>query len=164
MGGDQTRENHFADVTLVSDELTPFEAHKFVLSACSPVFKEILLNCQHSHPIIYLNGVKEQEVQTILCLLYFGEATFTFNRIDKLFKIVKEFKFKGIELPELQRNSKVIKRKSLTKTKYAMDNTTMHEYSKNTDEYSSSNQIKDNRRLFECDRCDYSAKTRPHLE
>ena len=31
------------DVTLVSDDLVCLKAHKFVLSACSPVLKDILL-------------------------------------------------------------------------------------------------------------------------
>ena len=59
-----TKEDNFTDVTIVSgDELLDYQVHKFVLSAVSPVFKEILLNNPHEHPLIYLNGVKEQELQ-----------------------------------------------------------------------------------------------------
>ena len=32
----------YSDVTLVSDDNFTFKAHKFMLSACSPVFKNIL--------------------------------------------------------------------------------------------------------------------------
>ena len=34
---------HFTDVTLVSEDMQRVNAHKNVLSVCSPVFKELLL-------------------------------------------------------------------------------------------------------------------------
>ena len=83
--------DEFNDVTLVSDELIPFKAHKFVLSSYSPVFKEILLNNSHSHPIIYLQGVRQQELHSLLQLMYFGESTFQNSRLEILLKIIKEF-------------------------------------------------------------------------
>ena len=50
-------------------------SHKIVLSACSPVLKNLLLNNPHSHPLLCLRGVKQQELQSILQFMYFGEAT-----------------------------------------------------------------------------------------
>ena len=64
----EIRKSNFTDVTLVSDDLTPFKVHKFVLSAFSPVFKEIFQSNPHSHPMIFLNGVKKQELYTLLQL------------------------------------------------------------------------------------------------
>ena len=64
----------FTDVTLVSDDQIQFEAHKFVLSACSPVVKNLLLNNPHSHPLIYLRGVMHQELKSILEFMYLGEV------------------------------------------------------------------------------------------
>eukprot|EP00091_Calanus_sinicus_P002489 TRINITY_DN12537_c0_g1_i1.p2 TRINITY_DN12537_c0_g1~~TRINITY_DN12537_c0_g1_i1.p2 ORF type:complete len:113 (-),score=12.32 TRINITY_DN12537_c0_g1_i1:89-427(-) len=54
-------ENSYSDVTLVSDDLILFQAHKCVLSASSPVLKNLLLNNPHSQPLIYLRGVKQQD-------------------------------------------------------------------------------------------------------
>ena len=59
-------ETRSTDVTLVSDDQFQFQAHKVVLSACSPVRKKYLLNNTHSHPLIYLRGVKQQEWGLIL--------------------------------------------------------------------------------------------------
>ena len=39
---DLYQEGKFTDVMLVSDDQTQFKAHKFILSACSPVFKKII--------------------------------------------------------------------------------------------------------------------------
>jgi hypothetical protein len=72
--------NTYSDVTLVSDDQIEFKVHKFVLSACSacsacsPVMKDLHLDNQHPHPLIYLRGVKHQEVQSMLEFMYLGEA------------------------------------------------------------------------------------------
>ena len=54
---DVFEQKSFSDVTLVSDEQIPFPAHRYILSAFSPVFKDILLNNPHSHPLIFLRDV-----------------------------------------------------------------------------------------------------------
>ena len=48
-----TKINH-PDVTLVSDDKVAFPAHKFILGACSPILKDLLINNPHPHPMIYL--------------------------------------------------------------------------------------------------------------
>jgi hypothetical protein len=83
--------NYLTDVTLVSDELVPFKAHKFVLSAASPVMKDILLSNPHSHPLIYLRGVKQHELQEILNFIYLGEANIQHDQIYTLLDIAKGF-------------------------------------------------------------------------
>ena len=52
-------DGNFADVTLVSDDQVQTKAHKVVLSACSPVLKTLLVNNPHSHPLLYLRGIKQ---------------------------------------------------------------------------------------------------------
>ena len=44
----------FTDVTLVTDDKKTIKAHRNILSACSPVFKNILqMEINQSHPVIY---------------------------------------------------------------------------------------------------------------
>ena len=46
---------YMADVTLVSDDLKHISAHKFILAACSPVFRSILVDdSSQSSQILYL--------------------------------------------------------------------------------------------------------------
>ena len=45
----------FFDVTLACED-AQIPAHKVVLSACSPFFKNIFRRNQHQHPLLYLKG------------------------------------------------------------------------------------------------------------
>ena len=83
-------EQRFADVTLVSDDQQEYKAHKVVLSACSPVLGNILLNNQHSHPLIYLKGFKSTELQKLLEFMYLGETSVNQNSIDQFVKVARE--------------------------------------------------------------------------
>ena len=91
---DLVTEGNFADVTLVSDEQIQIPAHKIVLSACSPVLKNLLLNNPHSHPLLYIRGVKQQELQSILQFMYLGEATINIDHINEFMEIAKDLKLK----------------------------------------------------------------------
>ena len=68
------------DVTLVSDDKVAFSAHKFVLGASSSVLKDLLISNPHSHPIVYLNGVKNFELNSILQFIYLGKIQFFQSR------------------------------------------------------------------------------------
>jgi hypothetical protein len=89
-------EHVFSDVTLVCDDQTQLQAHKIVLGACSPVLRKILLNNHHQHPLIYLRGVKQQEMQAILQFMYLVEANIFQGRINQFMIIANEFELKQI--------------------------------------------------------------------
>merc|ERR1712051_684203 len=89
-------EGHFADVTLVSDDQIQTKAHKVVLSVCSPVLKTLLINNLHSHPLVYLRGIKQTELQAILKFMYFGETQIFENRINEFISVAKDIEIKEI--------------------------------------------------------------------
>ena len=70
-----------ADVTLVTDDQKQFKVHQFVLNACSPVLKSIIENFTDSKPVIYLRGIQQQEIESILKFMYLGETTCNKDRI-----------------------------------------------------------------------------------
>merc|ERR1711936_696228 len=93
---DLGEEGHFSDVTLVSDDQIQTPAHKVVLSACSPVLKTLLVNNPHSHPPLYLRGIKQTELQAILKFMYFGETQIFENRINDFVSVAKDLEVKEI--------------------------------------------------------------------
>ena len=90
-----------SDVTLVCDDQVKFKAHKFVLGACSSVFKSILEEMNDSKAIVYLKGIKHMELKPILDFIYWGQASFYQERTKEFIKVAKELDVKEIkDVPE----------------------------------------------------------------
>ena len=87
----------FADVTLVTDDKKKVRAHRHVLSACSPVFKEILqMEKQNNHPFIYLRGIQYSEIEPILQFMYLGEAKLYEERLNEFLSAVRDLEIKEL--------------------------------------------------------------------
>ena len=63
---DLYKELDFSDVTLVCEEDYHIEANRIILAACSPFFKTVLKKNKHSHPMIYMRGVKAKDLVAIV--------------------------------------------------------------------------------------------------
>ena len=79
----------FKDVTLISDDKKPIKAHRNILSACSPVFKNIFQMEINNHPVIYLRGIKHSEIESILQFIYLGETKLYKDSLNELLLVAK---------------------------------------------------------------------------
>ena len=87
----------FADVTLVTDDKKQIRAHRNILSACSPVLKNILQSdCNNINPIIFLRGIKHSEMESIMQFIYLGEARIFYNRISEFLQVSKDLEIKEL--------------------------------------------------------------------
>ena len=98
----------FADVTLVCDDKRQVRAHRNVLAASSPVFKDIL-KIENSS-VIFLKGVEFSEMESILQFIYLGEATFYEERMNHFLEAAKSLEIKELnkeveEAPDEEDNS-----------------------------------------------------------
>ena len=62
----------FTDVTLACEDGKQVEAHKVILASSSPFFQSILKKNKHIHPLIYMRGVKSDDLLAIVDFLYSG--------------------------------------------------------------------------------------------
>ena len=83
----------FADVTVICDDQTQFKAHKFVLSACSSVFRKILSDNVKS-PYIYFPKVAKEEMESIFQFMYLGEVSLYKERMKKFLTVAKDLDIK----------------------------------------------------------------------
>merc|ERR1712204_99244 len=98
-------ESNYSDVTLVSDDMKQFQAHKIVLSAFSPVLKKMLHNNPHPNPLIYLRGVKQKELKSVLNFLYIGEVMVSKDSISEFMEVVKDLELNGFTQESLMDDS-----------------------------------------------------------
>ena len=86
----------FSDVTLVTEDKKHIMANINILSACSPVFKEILKKQKNSSQIMYLRGIQFSEMESILQFIYLGEATFYEERMGEFLAVAKSLEIKEL--------------------------------------------------------------------
>ena len=72
------------------------EAHKVVLSSCSPVLKYLLKSNKHPHPLLYIRGVKNIELQNVIDYIYFGEVSIAQEDLNGFLVIAEDLKLKGL--------------------------------------------------------------------
>ena len=86
----------FADVTLVSEDKKYIKAHKNILSACSPVLRDIVKLEQSPKTIIFLRGINFSELESIIQFIYLGEATIHEERINEFLAVARSLELKEI--------------------------------------------------------------------
>ena len=83
-------------MTLVSEDGQQVEALKVILAACSPFFQNLFVRSKHPHPLIYMRGVKFEDISAIVDFLYCGEAKVFQESLDSFLAIAQELQLKGL--------------------------------------------------------------------
>ena len=90
----------FLDVTLACEDDEQLQAHKVVLSACSLVFKNILKKNTHSHPLIFLSGMKGADVKLILNFIYMDQVEVKQDNLNRFLEVAEKLKLEGLTTRE----------------------------------------------------------------
>jgi len=85
----------FFDVTLACDD-DQLQAHKVILSACSPFFRGVLRRNKHEHPLLYLKGVKYADLLSVLNFMYHGEVNVAQEELNSFLAVAEDLKVKGL--------------------------------------------------------------------
>jgi len=85
----------FFDVTLACDD-SQIQAHKVILSACSPFFRNVLRKHPHQHPLLYLKGVSYNEILSVLNFMYLGEVNVAQEELNSFLEVAESLKVKGL--------------------------------------------------------------------
>jgi len=85
----------FFDVTLSCDD-EQIQAHKVILSACSPFFRGVLRRNPHAHPLLYLKGVKFSDLTAVLNFMYHGEVNVAQEELNSFLAVAEELRVKGL--------------------------------------------------------------------
>ena len=96
--------NDFSDVTLACEDGKQLEAHKVVLASSSPFFMELLQKNKHPHPLVYMMGVKYEDLEAIIDFLYTGEANVSKENLDRFLSVAGDLKLNGLAREEAKQN------------------------------------------------------------
>jgi len=89
-------DTNFSDVTLACEDGEQVEAHKVILTASSPFFQSLLARNKHPHPLIYMRGVKSEDLVALVDFLYFGEAEVFEDKVHSFLALAGELKLNGL--------------------------------------------------------------------
>ena len=93
---DLRKDSAFSDVTLVCEEDKHIEAHRIILTACSPFFNSLLKRSMQPHLMIYMRGMKTKDLMSILDFIYNGEASIYQDDLDGFLALAEELQLKGL--------------------------------------------------------------------
>ena len=102
------QEKYFSDVTLLSEDLIAVEAHRMVLSAASPVLRNVLRINPTVRTQLFLKGIKHHQLDSVLKFIYHGEVQVPSREISSFLKAGRE-----LEITEL---SNIIKKPEANKS------------------------------------------------
>ena len=172
----------FADVTIATKDGQQIKAHRNILSSVSPFFKTILLANPHSHPLIYLKGVKNSTLLSIIKFIYLGQAELYQDDVDDFMNTADDLEISGLcksntneatfdekhatikdninpSFMELQSSEMVFKRESSDGWEASVSTEVVTEDFH--DEFYPSNTSMD---LYSCTQCEFTTKTRYNLK
>ena len=86
----------FDDVTLACEDGQQVGAHKVILATSSPFFQSPLKRNKHAHPLIYMRGVKFENLLSIVDFIYLGETKIYQEQLDSFLGIAEELQLKGL--------------------------------------------------------------------
>ena len=108
----------FVDVTLPCEDCHQIEADKVILAASSPFFQAILMRNKHSHPLIYMRGLKSDDLVAMVDFLYFGAANVDQENLDFFLAIAEELQLKGLRGTD---DDKTLKERELSRMPAQME-------------------------------------------
>ncbi|XP_026746810.1 protein tramtrack, beta isoform-like isoform X4 [Trichoplusia ni] len=83
------------DVTLAADGRL-LQAHKLVLSVCSPYFQEMFKSNPNPHPIVFLKDVSHSALRDLLQFMYQGEVNVKQEELASFISTAEQLQVKGL--------------------------------------------------------------------
>ena len=87
-------DQNFFDITIACED-EQIQAHKVILSASSPFFKNVLSRNQHHHPLLYLKGVSYNDMEAVLNFMYNGEVNVAQDNLNSFLQVAEDLRVKG---------------------------------------------------------------------
>jgi len=135
--GTLREDKEFADVTLACEDGQQLKAHKVILASFSPFFLNLLRRNKHPHPLIYMRGLKAEDLVAMVDFIYFGEANVYQENLDSFLAVADELQLKGLMGSGTKDEVEEVNNKPITKKKSRQPRTNTKQEVIITDTFSS---------------------------
>ena len=167
----------FLDVTLACADGSSVKAHKVILSSASSVLRTILIQNPHQHPLLYMKGIRQKNLQSILNFIYQGEVEIAQEDLNGFIEAAVELNIRGLnnvhqkdtEEREVNKTSNITKDEMLDveiidskEEEESKTELSKMVYKENKTEFVGSSDHKPKK--FVCDKCNYSTANSGHLK
>lgn len=85
----------FTDVTISCPD-GKLQAHKLILSACSPYFEAVFKDNPCKHPVLIFREIKRHEMSTLLEYMYRGEVDVLDSELQPLIQVATDLQIRGL--------------------------------------------------------------------
>jgi len=96
---DLATDKDFCDVTLACEN-KQVQSHKIILSAVSPILSTLLKENPNQHPLIYLRGVKYDQLVCLMEFIYKGEVNIAQEDVEDFLEMANDLRIEGLSLKE----------------------------------------------------------------
>jgi len=86
----------FTDVTLVCEDAQQVKAHRVILAAASSFFEAVLVANPSHGIVLYLKGVRLQDLQALLTFIYQGEAEVAEEHLEVFMEAATTLRVRGL--------------------------------------------------------------------
>ena len=76
-----------------------------VLSACSSFFRGVLRQNPHPNPLIYLRGLRANDIQSVLDFMYNGEVNVAQDELNSFLAVAEDLSVKGLTQSQTNKNT-----------------------------------------------------------
>ena len=102
--GELRNDRDFTDVTLACEDIQ-FEAHKLILSTCSPFFRKLLKRAnKQQHPLVFMRGLDARDLEAVLDFIYQGEINIFQDDLDRFLLVAEELQLNGLVGGEVRKS------------------------------------------------------------
>ena len=80
------------DLTLAcgDTEEDQIQVHRVVLSAASSFFRNLLRRLPHHHPVVYLKGIRQTDLEAVLSFVYNGEVNIAQAELSSFLAVAED--------------------------------------------------------------------------
>merc|ERR1711955_82762 len=84
------------DITFACKDDQKIDGHRVIISASSPVLRDIIMRNKHFHPLVYMRSVNAKNMNYIIDFMYYGEVNVFQEELEGFLELAEEFKLKGL--------------------------------------------------------------------